>query len=82
LAYKAEQLRKHNIKVASSNGAGNGLKDRQYRDQLTKEIHTLSHKVQYLGRIEGILLEQLRRRGEVVQVMREERISSVPVAAR
>lgn len=82
LAYKKEQLRRHNIKIASSNGAGVTERDKTFRNDLNKDIHEISTKVAFLGRIESVMAEQLRRRGEVIAVMQVERPATVAVVTR
>jgi hypothetical protein len=82
LAYKKEQLRRHNVKLASNNGAGNTVSDIQHRIKLSRDVHDLSIKVSFLSRIEGIITEQLRRHGEIIAVMQEERPATVAVVTR
>lgn len=82
LAYKKEQLRRINMRLSSSNGAGATERDKTYRNELTKDIHEISIKVSFLSRIEAVMIEQLRRHGEIIAVMQEERPATVAVVTR
>jgi hypothetical protein len=83
LDYKKKQLIRINAKISGSNGAGNNEKSRIYRDELKRAIHDLSSKVRYLSRIEGIVIDQLKKRGDdLLDVFVEERASVVPVTAK
>lgn len=77
LNHKIELLRKYNLKV--SNGAGNS--NAGIRKSLNYDIHEIGKDIRILTRLESILADQLRRRGDVI-AMREERHQKVTVAIR
>lgn len=84
LAYKKAQLQKLNKKLSESNGAGNDQKSQDFRKKLSEDIHNISGKIKFLSRIETILNDELRKRGEVIEVMESEIVtgSHVPVMTR
>lgn len=79
LNHKIELLRKYNLKVGGNNGTGNS--DASFRKSLNYDIHEIGKDIRILTRLETILADQLRRRGDVV-AMREERHQKVTVAIR
>jgi hypothetical protein len=81
LTYKKLQLQRHNLKLSTSGGAGNDNKAKIYRDKLLEDIHGLIEKVRFLSRIEAIMLDQLRKRGEEVRVMESELIPESTIVA-
>jgi hypothetical protein len=72
LAFKKDQLVKHNSKVG--NGAGNNATACKFRDDLSMQIADLSAKVKVFEQVEKVLVAQLHRRGVVV-IQEEHRTS-------
>jgi hypothetical protein len=80
LQYSKRELQKYYLQVARDNGAGNNGKNT--RQSLSHDVHELGIDVRILSRIQAVLGAELRRRGEVVAIMVEERHHVETVAVR
>ena len=79
LQYSKRELQKYYLQVARDNGAGN--RNNHIRQSLSRDVHELGQDVRILSRIQSVLGAELRRRGEVVSIMVEERHSNAAVVA-
>jgi hypothetical protein len=79
LQHKQQLLQSYFRTVSDSNGADNTKASQ--RVSLSRDIHELGDSVRILSRIFSVLTELLRRRGELVSAMTEERsaVTSVTV---
>lgn len=80
LQYSKRELQRYYLQVARDNGAGNH--NNHTRQSLSRDVHELGADVRILSRIQSVLGAELRRRGEVVAIMVEERHNASAVAVR
>lgn len=78
LQHSIKALQKFNLQVVRDNGAGNH--DNHVRQSLSYDVHELGIDVRILSKLQAVLGTELRRRGEVVAIMVEERHNAVTAA--